>query len=215
MKNFISGAPQVLRYSVAKEVEAISGRDVRLEMEVCSDPVPSKTTWEWGQYSVEAGKVFLKRPLRFYEIEHLFLFELDWKYNLAYVCNPNTFTFSGSIQPISCWANGGPSRERRLLHCQISCETGKFTQHLNFWDFKCDNFLFISRPSCFHSVPILTCLWLFETLDGVKEKHFQIDSCSRSALPIRNDTTSTWRIFMGTTSMLCPSPSKVLLNHTS
>lgn len=52
-----TGAPQVLRYSVAKEVEAISGRDVRLEMEVCSDPVPSKTTWEWGQYSVEAGKV--------------------------------------------------------------------------------------------------------------------------------------------------------------
>ena len=30
-----AGAPQVLRYSVAKKVEAISGRDVRLEMEVC------------------------------------------------------------------------------------------------------------------------------------------------------------------------------------
>ena len=34
---FSSGAPQVVRYSVSKEVEAISGRDVRLEMEVCSD----------------------------------------------------------------------------------------------------------------------------------------------------------------------------------
>ena len=54
---FSSGAPQVVRYSVSKEVEAISGRDVRLEMEVCSDPVPSKTTWEWGALQVEAGKV--------------------------------------------------------------------------------------------------------------------------------------------------------------
>ena len=34
-----SGAPQVLRYSVAKEGEAVSGRDVWLEMEVCSDPI--------------------------------------------------------------------------------------------------------------------------------------------------------------------------------
>ena len=52
-----SGAPQVLRYSVAKEVEAVSGRDVRLEMEVCSDPIPSKTTWDWGSLRVEAGQV--------------------------------------------------------------------------------------------------------------------------------------------------------------
>ena len=51
------GAPQVLRYSVAKEVEAVSGRDVRLEMEVCSDPIPSKTTWDWGSLRVEAGQV--------------------------------------------------------------------------------------------------------------------------------------------------------------
>ena len=34
-----TGAPQVLRYSVAKEVEAVCGRDVWLEMEVCSDPI--------------------------------------------------------------------------------------------------------------------------------------------------------------------------------
>ena len=52
-----TGAPQVLRYSVAKEVEAVSGRDVRLEMEVCSDPIPSKTTWDWGSLRVEAGQV--------------------------------------------------------------------------------------------------------------------------------------------------------------
>lgn len=50
------GAPQVLRYSVAKEVEAISGRDVRLEMEVCSDPIPSRTTWDWGTLRVDAGQ---------------------------------------------------------------------------------------------------------------------------------------------------------------
>ena len=54
---FFSGAPQVLRYSVVKEVEAVSGRDVRLEMEVCSDPIPSKTTWDWGSLRVEAGQV--------------------------------------------------------------------------------------------------------------------------------------------------------------
>lgn len=42
---------------MAKEVEAVSGRDVRLEMEVCSDPIPSKTTWDWGSLRVEAGQV--------------------------------------------------------------------------------------------------------------------------------------------------------------
>ena len=57
------GAPQVLRYSVAKEVEAVSGRDVRLEMEVCSDPIPSKTTWDWGSLRVEAGQVNFRNTL--------------------------------------------------------------------------------------------------------------------------------------------------------
>ena len=42
---------------MVKEVEAVSGRDVRLEMEVCSDPIPSKTTWDWGSLRVEAGQV--------------------------------------------------------------------------------------------------------------------------------------------------------------
>lgn len=62
-KLFLIGAPQVLRYSVAKEVEAVSGRDVRLEMEVCSDPIPSKTTWDWGSLRVEAGQVWNEKYL--------------------------------------------------------------------------------------------------------------------------------------------------------
>ena len=55
-RSYLAGAPQVLRYSVAKKVEAISGRDVRLEMEVCSDPIPSRTTWDWGTLRVDAGQ---------------------------------------------------------------------------------------------------------------------------------------------------------------
>ena len=52
----VRGAPQVLRYSVAREVEAVSGRDVRLEMEVCSDPAPTMTAWDLGSnLRVEAG----------------------------------------------------------------------------------------------------------------------------------------------------------------
>ena len=51
------GAPQVLRRTSAKEVDAISGRDVELRMEVCSDPMPSKSTWDWGQAQVEVGQV--------------------------------------------------------------------------------------------------------------------------------------------------------------
>ena len=42
-----------------KEVEAISGRDVELKMEVCSDPIPSKSTWDWGIAQVEAGQVII------------------------------------------------------------------------------------------------------------------------------------------------------------
>ena len=54
---FIKGSPQVQRRTALKEVEAISGRDVELKMEVCSDPIPSKSTWDWGQAQVEAGQV--------------------------------------------------------------------------------------------------------------------------------------------------------------
>eukprot|EP00094_Tigriopus_californicus_P013464 TCALIF_13024-PA protein Name:"Similar to KIRREL Kin of IRRE-like protein 1 (Homo sapiens)" AED:0.12 eAED:0.13 QI:0/0.83/0.76/0.92/0.91/1/13/506/759 len=66
----VRGAPQVLRYSVAKEVEAISGRDVRLEMDVCSDPVPSRTTWDWGTHRVDAGQDLHGRYLAEQMVEH-------------------------------------------------------------------------------------------------------------------------------------------------
>ena len=59
-----------MRYSVAKEVEAISGRDVRLEMEVCSDPRPSKTVWDWGTLRVEAGQDVQGRFLSEQLVEH-------------------------------------------------------------------------------------------------------------------------------------------------
>ena len=65
-----AGAPQVLRYSVAKKVEAISGRDVRLEMEVCSDPIPSRTTWDWGALRVDAGQELKGRYLAEQMVEH-------------------------------------------------------------------------------------------------------------------------------------------------
>jgi len=66
----VRGAPQVLRYSVVKEVEAVSGRDVRLEMEVCSDPIPSKTTWDWGSLRVEAGQDLHNRYLAEQMVKH-------------------------------------------------------------------------------------------------------------------------------------------------
>ena len=51
------GEHQVLRRTSAKNVDAISGRDVELKMEVCADPIPSKSTWHWGQAQVEVGQV--------------------------------------------------------------------------------------------------------------------------------------------------------------
>jgi hypothetical protein len=83
----------VVRYSVSKEVEAISGRDVRLEMEVCSDPVPSKTTWEWGALQVEAGKV--PKPLFLFlksfqapRVDFISLFTLQFKLQMAILQHP-------------------------------------------------------------------------------------------------------------------------------
>jgi len=55
---------------VVKEVEAVSGRDVRLEMEVCSDPIPSKTTWDWGSLRVEAGQDLHNRYLAEQMVKH-------------------------------------------------------------------------------------------------------------------------------------------------
>ena len=58
----IPGAPQVERRTALKEVDAISGRDVELKMEVCSDPIPSRSTWDWGEAQVEAGQVIFIYP---------------------------------------------------------------------------------------------------------------------------------------------------------
>ena len=51
-------------------MEAISGRDVRLEMEVCSDPIPSRTTWDWGTHRVDAGQDLHGRYLAEQMVEH-------------------------------------------------------------------------------------------------------------------------------------------------
>ncbi len=63
------GAPQVLKYSVAKEIEGISGRDVRLEMEFCSDPVPSSAVWDFGT-RLEAGQELQGRYLAEQMVSH-------------------------------------------------------------------------------------------------------------------------------------------------
>ena len=115
------GAPQVLRYSVAKEVEAVSGRDVRLEMEVCSDPIPSKTTWDWGSLRVEAGQVsFCNTPP-----------SLELKMKIV-----------GLARALPRWANGSTPRKRGLLHSQTGGEKSQpsrfeallFTRRKRPWD---------------------------------------------------------------------------------
>ena len=45
----------MLRHTVTEQVDAISGRDVRLEMEVCSDPQPSRTVWQYGELTIAPG----------------------------------------------------------------------------------------------------------------------------------------------------------------
>ena len=39
-------------------------------MEVCSDPVPNKTTWDWGQLKVEPGQDLNGRYLAEQLVEH-------------------------------------------------------------------------------------------------------------------------------------------------
>ena len=41
---------------MTEQVDAISGRDVRLEMEVCSDPQPSRTVWQYGDLTITPGQ---------------------------------------------------------------------------------------------------------------------------------------------------------------
>jgi hypothetical protein len=49
----VAGAPLVSRS--VQEVVAVSGRDVSLEAEFCSDPVPLRNTWQWGSVVLPAG----------------------------------------------------------------------------------------------------------------------------------------------------------------
>ena len=49
----VAGAPLVSRS--VQEVVAVSGRDVSLEAEFCSDPGPLRNTWQWGSIVLPAG----------------------------------------------------------------------------------------------------------------------------------------------------------------
>jgi hypothetical protein len=49
----VAGAPLVSR--TVQEVVAVSGRDVSLEAEFCSDPLPLRNTWQWGSVVLPAG----------------------------------------------------------------------------------------------------------------------------------------------------------------
>ena len=54
----VEGVPLVTR--MINEVVAVSGRDVRLEAEFCSDPLPLRNTWEWEDVSLPAGTEILR-----------------------------------------------------------------------------------------------------------------------------------------------------------
>ena len=49
----VAGVPQVVKE--VGEVIGVNGRDVRLEGEFCSDPMPVRNTWEWGGVVLPAG----------------------------------------------------------------------------------------------------------------------------------------------------------------
>lgn len=50
-----AGAPQVLRYSVDRNVQVEKGQDAVIKIVFCSDPQPLRTSWEWGSLQLEAG----------------------------------------------------------------------------------------------------------------------------------------------------------------
>ncbi|KAK3881869.1 hypothetical protein Pcinc_013721 [Petrolisthes cinctipes] len=52
----IEGAPQVLQYTVERNMDVEKGQDAVIQIVFCSDPRPSRTSWEWGSYQLEAGK---------------------------------------------------------------------------------------------------------------------------------------------------------------
>ena len=49
----VTGAPLVSRS--VQEVVAVSGRDVSLEAEFCSDPFPLRNTWQWDNVVLPTG----------------------------------------------------------------------------------------------------------------------------------------------------------------
>lgn len=53
--SLVSGAPQVLRYTVERNVQVEKGQDAVIQIVFCSDPRPSSASWEWGSLRLEAG----------------------------------------------------------------------------------------------------------------------------------------------------------------
>ncbi|KAG0716419.1 Kin of IRRE-like protein 2 [Chionoecetes opilio] len=51
----VVGAPQVLRYTVERNLQVEKGQDAVIQVVFCSDPRPSSTSWEWGSLRLEAG----------------------------------------------------------------------------------------------------------------------------------------------------------------
>ncbi|XP_066976526.1 kin of IRRE-like protein 3 isoform X2 [Macrobrachium rosenbergii] len=51
----VVGAPHVLRYTVNRNIEVAEGDDAVIQVVFCSDPQPSRTTWEWGSLTLDAG----------------------------------------------------------------------------------------------------------------------------------------------------------------
>ncbi|KAG7162613.1 Kin of IRRE-like protein 3-like, partial [Homarus americanus] len=51
----VVGAPQVLRYTVERNLQVEKGQDAVIQIVFCSDPQPSRTSWEWGSLQLEAG----------------------------------------------------------------------------------------------------------------------------------------------------------------
>ncbi|CAL4122568.1 unnamed protein product, partial [Meganyctiphanes norvegica] len=51
----VVGKPQVLRYTVDRNIEVEKGEDAVIQIVFCSDPQPSRTSWEWGSLRLDAG----------------------------------------------------------------------------------------------------------------------------------------------------------------
>ena len=65
----VAGVPQVVKEG--GEVTGVIGRDVRLEGQFCSDPMPLRNTWEWDGVVLPAGS------------------EIDGRYKAELVAHPD------------------------------------------------------------------------------------------------------------------------------